>query len=50
MAQPRKTLVCVDEPIARIANKEDGCTGHFWEDLYNSPALRSEAVLLRCMA
>ena len=22
---------CLIEPIARLANKEDGCTGYFWE-------------------
>jgi REP element-mobilizing transposase RayT len=43
-------MKCLNEPIARIANKEDGCTGHFWEARYNSQALRSEAALLSCMA
>jgi hypothetical protein len=24
-------IKCLDEPIARQANKENGCTGNFWE-------------------
>ena len=31
-------------------NKEDNCTGHFWESRYKSQALRTEAALLTCMA
>ena len=22
---------CLNETVARMANKEDGCTGHFWD-------------------
>jgi hypothetical protein len=43
-------MKCLNEPIARLANKEDGCTGHFWEARYHSQALFSEAALLSCMA
>jgi REP element-mobilizing transposase RayT len=43
-------MKCLNEPIARIANKEDGCTGHFWEARYSSHALLTEAALLSCMA
>ena len=39
----------LNEPIARLANKEDGCTGHFWEARYKSQALLSETALLACM-
>jgi hypothetical protein len=43
-------MKCFNEPIARQANKEDGCTGHFWESRYKSQALLSEEALLSCMA
>ncbi|MFT6834911.1 MAG: hypothetical protein ACJA0H_000944 [Francisellaceae bacterium] len=38
------------EPIARQANKEDKCTGHFWEGRLKSKALPEEGALLACMA
>jgi REP element-mobilizing transposase RayT len=43
-------MKCLNEPIAREANKEDNCTGHFWEARYKSQALLSEEALLSCMA
>ena len=43
-------MKCLNEPIARQANKEDKCTGHFWESRYKSQALRTEHALLACMA
>lgn len=43
-------MKCLNEPIARMANKEDGCTGHFWEARYKSQALLTEEALLSCMA
>jgi REP element-mobilizing transposase RayT len=42
-------MKCLNEPIAREANKEDQCTGHFWESRYKSQALLSEEALLSCM-
>ena len=43
-------MKCLNEPIARQANAEDGCTGHFWEARFRSQPLRSERALLTAMA
>ena len=43
-------MKCLNEPIARRANREDSCTGHFWESRFYSQALRSERALLAAMA
>jgi REP element-mobilizing transposase RayT len=43
-------MKCLNEPIARQANAEDHCTGHFWEARFQSQALRSEQALLAAMA
>ena len=40
----------LNENIARRANKEDECTGHFWESRYKSQALLDEKAVLSVMA
>lgn len=39
----------LNEYIARQANSEDGCTGHFWEGRFKSQALLDEHALAACL-
>ncbi len=41
---------CLNQPIAHQANREDNCTGKFWESRFTSQALKSEEALVSCMA
>ena len=43
-------MKCLNEPIARQANAEDGCSGHFWEARFCSQPLRTAQALLAAMA
>jgi REP element-mobilizing transposase RayT len=39
-------MKALKEPLARLANKEDGCIGTFWEPRYKSIAILDEEALL----
>lgn len=41
---------CTAENIARLSNREDEVTGHFWEGRYKSQPLPDESAVLACAA
>jgi hypothetical protein len=43
-------MKCLKEPLARMANKQDGCTGAFFEGRYKSIAVLDEEALLAVCA
>ncbi|MFC4698604.1 hypothetical protein ACFO4O_00335 [Glaciecola siphonariae] len=43
-------MSCLNQYIARKANKEDECTGRFWEGRFKSQALMTQNAVLACMA
>ena len=44
------TMKALKEHLARRANKEDGCSGAFWEGRFKSVPLLDQAALVACMA
>jgi len=43
-------MKCLKEPLARMANKQDGCSGAFWEGRFKSIAVLDEESLLATAA
>ena len=43
-------MKCIKERLARVANREDKCTGHFWEGRFQSVPLLDAPAVVACMA
>ena len=43
-------MKCIKERLARRANRDDGCTGHFWEGRFHSVPLLDQAAVIAAMA
>ena len=48
LSNPSWFMKALCEPIARLANKQDEATGHFWEGRFKAQAITDEAGLLAC--
>jgi len=48
LSNPSWFMKALCEPIARLANRQDEVTGHFWEGRFKAIALIDEAALLAC--
>ena len=48
LSNPSWFMRALAEPIARLANQQDECTGRFWEGRFKAQAIRDEAGLLAC--
>ncbi len=42
-------MKAINEYVARMANEEDKCSGHFWESRFKSQALLDKRALSTCM-
>jgi hypothetical protein len=48
MSDPSWFMRALSEPIARLANRQDECTGSFWEGRFKAQRITDEAGLLAC--
>ncbi len=48
LTNPSWFMKALCEPIARLANKQDEATGHFWEGRFKALGITDEAGLLAC--